>query len=109
MAVVLSEMGGLSRATSCASIAAVVSACSGEMISDLTPGTQIKINDVPFTVAQTSRGLTVRNFETGATQPDILLTYAGLAAERVAGCPLTNITKETGVNTYYAAVSCPTA
>lgn len=91
------------------SLAFALSACTGAMISSVTPGIQIEIEGVPFAVEQTERGLTVRNFETGGTSPALLLTYAGLAAERISGCPLTNITKETGVNTYRAAVFCPTA
>ncbi len=83
--------------------------CSGAIIASTTPQTQVTIEGVPFAVAQTSSGLTIRNFETGRTAPALLITYAGRAAETVSGCPLTHITKETGVNTYYATVACPTA
>ncbi|WP_143515505.1 hypothetical protein [Pseudooctadecabacter jejudonensis] len=65
------------------------------------------IEDIPFTVTDTPRGATVRNFETGATNPALLLAYAARAAEVATGCTTTNITKETGVNTYYAALDCP--
>jgi len=86
----------------------ILMGCTGGLIADITPGTRVNVEGIPFTVAQTTRGITVRNFETGRTDPALLLTYAGRAAQMATGCPLTHITKETGVNTYYAAVSCPT-
>ena len=73
------------------------------------PGTPVTIEGHVFNVSESTRGLTVRNFETGRTDPALLLTYAGRAAETVSGCLLTNITKEPSVNTYYAAVTCPNA
>jgi len=84
-----------------------LSACTGAMVADVMPGTAVTIDGIPFTVSDGPRGLTVRNFETGATPPPVLQAAAMRAAEQVSGCPATSLTQDTGVNTYRVAVACP--
>ena len=86
---------------------AALSACSGAGVSQLMPGTAVTIDGLPFTVTDGPRGLTVRNFETGATPPAVLQAAAMRAAEQVSGCPATSLTQDIGVNTYRVAVACP--
>lgn len=84
-----------------------LSACTGGMVAHIMPGQSVTVHGVPFTVTDTARDATVRNFETGFTDPDLLLSYAATAAQRVTGCSVTTITKDTGVNTYRAVLECP--
>ena len=97
------------RALSCIPAGAILalSACTGANLAAMMPGTRVTEDGFAFTVTDTPRGLTVRNFETGFSDPARLQAAAARAAERVSGCPVTTITKETGVNTYRAAVACP--
>lgn len=88
-------------------VAASLAACTGGTIAAVMPGEAVTVQGVPFTVSDTAGGATVRNFETGFTDPALLLSYAAIAAQRVTGCPVTTITKDTGVNTYRAALDCP--
>lgn len=81
-------------------------ACSGATVAQLMPGEVVTIEGNTFTVNSTARGVTVQNFETGRTPAALLLERAGLAAEQVTGCTVTNIVKDGISNTYYAAVSC---
>ncbi|MBU2993661.1 fimbrillin family protein [Octadecabacter sp. 1_MG-2023] len=84
-----------------------LSACSGEMVTNVMPGEAITVNGNAFTVIETSRGVTVQNFETGRTNPAVLIVNAGLAAERVTGCTVEDIVKDGITNTYYASMACP--
>lgn len=95
------------RALAVPVFAGALTACTGGTIASFMPGQTITVEGVPFTVTDTAGGVTVRNFETGFTDPALLLSYAAIAARRVTGCPVTNITKDTGVNTYRAALDCP--
>lgn len=81
-------------------------ACSGGMVANMMPGEVVTVGGNTFTVTDTARGVTVRNFETGRTDPSVLLVNAGLAAEQVSGCTVTNITKDAMANTYAAALNC---
>lgn len=76
-------------------------------MTHVMPGVPVVVNGNAFTVNETSRGVTIQNFETGRTPPSELIADAGLAAERVTGCTVTSITKDGIVNTYYAAITCP--
>ena len=87
-------------------VAGSVCACSGAGISQIMPGTAVTVNGIPYTVQNTARGATVRNFQTGRTAPEVLLVNAGLAAEQVTGCSVTSISKDADANTYNAALSC---
>ncbi|MCF2903573.1 fimbrillin family protein [Octadecabacter sp. CECT 8868] len=84
-----------------------LSACSGEIVASAMPGEAITVNGNAFTVSQTDRGVTVQNFETGRTNPAVLIVNAGLAAERVTGCTVEDIVKDGITNTYYASMACP--
>lgn len=86
-----------------------LSGCTGGTIAQIMPGTTVTIDGIPFTVSDSQRGLTVRNFETDVTSPAILQAAAARAAEQVSGCRATAITQDTGVNTYHVAVTCPEA
>ena len=77
------------------------------MDANMMPGTVVEIGGNTFTVQDTARGVTVQNFETGRTSPDVLITNAGLAAEQVNGCRVNSITKDGLTNIYCAAMSCP--
>lgn len=94
------------RLAGCLALAALP-ACSGGMVAGVMPGDAVTVNGIPFTVQNRADGLVVQNFETGRTNPAVLMTNAGLAAEQVTGCPLTTIVKDGISNTYYVTVSCP--
>ena len=51
---------------------AVMAACNGASISQMMPGTAVTVDGIPFTVSDSRRGLTVRNFETDATPLAVL-------------------------------------
>ena len=84
-----------------------LSACTGGMMAEVMPGETVTVNGLPFTVQDTPRGLVVQNFETGRTNPAVIMAAAGQAAEQVSGCPLNTIVKDGISNTYYVSVSCP--
>ena len=71
------------------------------------PGEAVTVNGNAFTVNRTAQGVTIQNFETGRTNPAVLIVNAGLAAEQVTGCAVSNIVKDGITNTYYATLDCP--
>lgn len=83
--------------------------CSGGVLTNVMPGESVTVNGNAFTVRETVEGVTIQNFETGRTNPAVLIVNAGLAAERVTGCTVTNIVKDGITNTYYATTTCPNA
>jgi len=85
-----------------------LTACSGGALTQVMPGDSITVNGNAFTVRRTDDGVTVQNFETGRTNPAVMMANAGLAAERVTGCTVTSIVKDGITNTYYATTTCPT-
>ncbi|WP_439141723.1 hypothetical protein [Pseudooctadecabacter sp.] len=46
-------------------VIAALAACTGGTIAAFMPGETVTVQGVPFTVSDTGRGVTVRNFETG--------------------------------------------
>lgn len=84
-------------------------ACSGAVVANVMPGEVVTVNGNTFTVNDTARGVTIQNFETGRTNPNVLMDNATLAAEQVTGCTVTAITKDGISNTYYASTTCPDA
>ena len=84
-----------------------LAACTGEVLTNVMPGTPVTVNGNVFTVNDSPRGLTIQNFETGRTPPAVLMANAGLAAEQVTGCPIDTLIKDGMTNTYYATVTCP--
>lgn len=85
----------------------LLSACTGEAMTNVMPGEAITVNGNAFTVRETAQGATVQNFETGRTSPAVLIANAGLAAERVTGCGVDTIIKDGITNTYYTTLDCP--
>jgi len=94
------------RAVLSVPVLVALSACSGEMMANVMPGEVVNVGGNTFTVNDTPRGVTIQNFETGRTNPNVLMANAGLAAEQVTGCTVTAITKDGITNTYYASTDC---
>lgn len=84
-----------------------LSGCSGAMVANIMPGDVVTVNGNTFTVNDTPRGVTIQNFETGRTNPDVLMDNASKAAQQASGCPVTAISKDGISNTYYASLDCP--
>ncbi|MEL6959812.1 MAG: hypothetical protein AAGL89_12760 [Pseudomonadota bacterium] len=87
--------------------AIILAGCTGAMVANVMPGQVVTVEGTPFTVRQTDRGLTVQNFETGATRPEVLINRASRAAELATGCTTQTIDKDGIANTYYLTMDCP--
>lgn len=81
--------------------------CTGAAVATIMPGETVTIGGNTFTVRDTASGLTIQNFETGRTNPAVLMVNAGLAAQQVTGCTVDSIVKDGISNTYYATTTCP--
>lgn len=84
----------------------LLTGCSGTMIAQAMPGEAVTIEGNTFVVNDAPGGMTVRNFETGFTDPVLLVRQAGLAAERATGCSADSVSKDARANTYAVALVC---